>query len=495
MEFLFIVALVVGVAELKTVDLNLPGAVQKRSSVCYGNLGCFATDGPFTSPERPDSVVPESPDKILTRFLLYTRESKTVAQSLDPRHPETVGTTWTRFKQRPTKFVVHGFLDNVNISPWMLQMKDELLTHGDYNVVIVDWSGGNLPPYGQASSNCRVVGAQIAAVINQLIKSTEASPSSFHVIGHSLGSHVSGYAGEKVPGLGRITGLDPAGPYFENTDPVVRLDPSDAVFVDTIHSDAKNLLQLGFGMKEAVGHSDFYPNLGHDQPGCTRDPITNIIENGLVQGVEEEAACNHLRSIKFFSESINSQCPFLGFPCNSEDDFQKNLCHSCTSAGCAALGFNSNQHIPPNGQKLKYYLTTADHAPFCRYHLDVTLKLASGQGQAEKGTVSVVVNGDKGSSGKIPLMGDPVDFTPGNAYRFYVMVPTEVGNVHSVTFSWSHSSSLLDPLHWNILGLRHPTLYIAEIDIFREEAGADVHLCSGTQSIETDQSLTVATRC
>lgn len=48
-------------------------------------------------------------------------------------------------------------------------MKDEFLKAGDLNVVIVDWSGGNLLPYTQATANTRVVGAQIASVIKKLI--------------------------------------------------------------------------------------------------------------------------------------------------------------------------------------------------------------------------------------------------------------------------------------------------------------------------------------
>ena len=42
--------------------------------------------------------------------------------------------------------------------------------------------------------------------------------------------------------LGRITGLDPADPHFEETDPIVRLDETDAYYVDIIHTDANPLL-------------------------------------------------------------------------------------------------------------------------------------------------------------------------------------------------------------------------------------------------------------
>ncbi len=67
---------------------------------------------------------------------------------------------------------------------------------------------------------------EIARLVNSMIRRRAVSPESFHIIGHSLGAHIAGYAGERIPNLGRITGLDPAGPLFENTDTAVRLDKS-----------------------------------------------------------------------------------------------------------------------------------------------------------------------------------------------------------------------------------------------------------------------------
>ena len=44
---------------------------------------------------------------------------------------------------------------------------------------------------------------------------------------------------------GVLLGLDPAGPYFEGTPPEVRLDPTDANFVDVIHSNAAHFPATG----------------------------------------------------------------------------------------------------------------------------------------------------------------------------------------------------------------------------------------------------------
>ena len=60
--------------------------------------------------------------------------------------------------------------------------------------------------------------------------------------------------------------LDPAGPDFHISASADRLDPSDALFVDVIHTDGAPRIQSGFGHFDPLGHVDFYPNGGSAQP-------------------------------------------------------------------------------------------------------------------------------------------------------------------------------------------------------------------------------------
>lgn len=88
-------------------------------------------------------------------------------------------------------------------------------------------------------------------------------------LGHSLGAHTCGYASFEISRqMARISGLDPAGPFFDGKVVAVRLDQSDAKFVDVIHSNTEIALGIGLGSKNPSGHVDFYVNGGKQQPGC-----------------------------------------------------------------------------------------------------------------------------------------------------------------------------------------------------------------------------------
>ncbi|RNA45174.1 pancreatic triacylglycerol lipase-like [Brachionus plicatilis] len=345
------------------------GAASKE--ICYDQLGCFTDSYPFSGNlQRPFALLPQSPQKVSVKFTLYNKVLGTESQVISYA---SLGQFNPSLK---TKFIVHGFIHN-GIKDWVIDMKNKILRVENVNVIVVDWSKGNGFPYTQATANTQIVGAEIARLINTMISSQGAKAADFHIIGHSLGSHIAGYAGERVNGLGRITALDPAGPYFENTDPKVRLDPTDAVYVDAIHSDGTANLFLGLGLIQPIGHVDFYPNGGKDQPDCgtTSDKLLNGIFNIAildVEGVEESLACSHMAAVYFFTDSITSKCKYSGFQCNSKDDFDRGNCMKCSSKGCNRMGYWSS---PSNDLGTLYLNTQAplnnDH--YCKQNFKTSL--------------------------------------------------------------------------------------------------------------------------
>jgi hypothetical protein len=72
---------------------------------------------------------------------------------------------------------------------------------------------------------------------------------------YSLGAHIAGLTGRILHitngrKVGRITGLDPALPLFDNKDSTWRLRYKDAEFVDVYHT---SMIWL-----KVDGHADFY---------------------------------------------------------------------------------------------------------------------------------------------------------------------------------------------------------------------------------------------
>lgn len=186
------------------------------------------------------------------------------------------------------------------------------------------------------------------------------SPSRFHLIGFSLGAHVAGFAGQAVPNISRITGLDPASPLFEGYPPNVRLDPTDAQFVDVIHSNGDGFMRGGLGSYEPMGSVDFYPNGGRVQVGCSSalGVLTNILYYG-----QWNLLCNHRRAFHFFIDSVHSDCTFRAFSCTSHEEYIKGQCFECGLDGrkCSNMGYYSNL----SSGRGQMFLVTRDKEPFC----------------------------------------------------------------------------------------------------------------------------------
>jgi pancreatic lipase-related protein 1/phosphatidic acid-selective phospholipase A1 len=280
---------------------------------------------------------------------VYTRDNRLVGQVI------TRNTIPPAFDgNKMAIFLVHGWLGSKD-NNWLHDMKDELLTQGDFNVIIVGWEGGSQQIwYPQSASDTRTVGTEIGLVAANVIANGNAAKSRLYCVGHSLGSHVCGHAGAYTT-FGRITGMDPAGPLFENRDWTCGLNPSCADLVDVMHTNGEPGVVLNLGTMKVLGHVDFYPNGGGRQPECILDPLKTSPE----QKADLTPACSHMRAISYYIESVNTQCFYSRYQCTD----QYNLPGSCTSSIFPSqnMGYAANTY----GGLGIFYLETNGASPYC----------------------------------------------------------------------------------------------------------------------------------
>ncbi|XP_046366527.2 pancreatic lipase-related protein 2-like [Haliotis rufescens] len=325
---------------------------------CFGLFGCFDNDTPF---DNTKGCIPQTPEEQGMQLALYTRENK--------YYPQWLNTDDDRFSisqsnyavGKRTYLIIHGYTDDC-LSEWVANIERALLDIGDFNVFRVNWQLGASPKiYDQAASNTRLVASMLATFL-QALNEMGTHYSDMHVIGHSLGAHISGQVGQRLHGqLGRITGMDPAGPSFDRDNTDIRLDKTDAMFVDVLHTDAEHLIKLGFGMMRRMGHADFYPAGGFDQEGCPKNAGDHLFElvTGGIKGLINGASCSHSRAVDFFWASI-AMCHYTAVPCDNWADFKAGKCSCSDDTPCSRMGYFADRNLHGT-----FFLKTAGNPPYC----------------------------------------------------------------------------------------------------------------------------------
>ncbi|KAG0441703.1 hypothetical protein HPB47_015881, partial [Ixodes persulcatus] len=167
----------------------------------------------------------------------------------------------------------------------MKQIKNELLRVENATVIVVDWTEKAKNSYSDAKQYARHIAYNLAWLVMTLVDAGAVNVSKVHYIGHSLGAQAAGYFADSLKlimngqKIGRITGLDPADKGFKKE----HLNTTHADFVDVIHTST-GFVKLG--MRDPIGHVDFYPNGGGHQPGC------------------EYLGCSHRRAKIYYLNSI-----------------------------------------------------------------------------------------------------------------------------------------------------------------------------------------------
>ncbi|XP_014674903.1 PREDICTED: inactive pancreatic lipase-related protein 1-like [Priapulus caudatus] len=377
---------------------------------CYDDYGCFTKIG-WYSRCRMINQFPDAPREVDVQYKLYTRANlpdPTVgnAQVFRWSEPEKIKESFFNPKKE-TKILIHGFRQ-ATYENWLWEMGAELLAEGDYNVIVVDWQKGAAGLYAKATANARLVGKDIQnlyGAFGDVYGALKVSASRFHLIGYAMGAHVAGYAGGQGRGirfLGRITGMDPTDPSFQWTNAYIRLDESDASFVDVIHSDSK--------------------------------------------GWNEYVHCNHRRAHDLFIDSIRSTCPYRAFECESQEQLEAGECDTSNPKTSARIGMHAvdSKSLLSGRKNVAMFITTGDKNPFCLYHLQFEVAIASNNPIPEEGRMYVRVTNELGSSEEYGLgdhrVGSYDLLTPGKTHRYLVQTDRDWKALNQLEFRWESSN-------------------------------------------------------
>ncbi|XP_035226878.1 pancreatic lipase-related protein 2-like isoform X2 [Stegodyphus dumicola] len=365
--------------------------------VCIKGLGCFKLTKDYFHPQyRPCNVLPEPRSLIHTKFVLFTRNNIHQGKFLVADNETSIRESGFN-ANHSTRFIIHGYQENPLHDAWVLILMREFLNYNDTNVVIVDWSAGSQAPYIQAVANARVVGAEIARMVNALKKFGNLTTSMLHIIGNGLGAHVAGYAGQSIlPMVSRITGLDPAYKYFCNMPMNVRLDPMDADFVDVIHTELKDY-----------------------------DAVVG----------------DRLNAVALFTSTIrNRTCKMIGYYCRNYKAFQRGECGDCGGDGsrCAPFGFRADQYEPFKDSNFSAMYLVAGHYPrFCVYEYRIRMQLehinSKPENHSRSGNLLLLLRGEKK-----PLFVHLRFYSmhDGKEYTFLVTSSVNIGDVREVSARW-----------------------------------------------------------
>ncbi|XP_035795010.1 pancreatic triacylglycerol lipase-like [Anopheles albimanus] len=477
-------------------------AIENR---CYGMYGCFPNDMEWTSARRPIALHPQSPSDIDTRFAVFNDRNRVYPLILNETFLDVevndlrsggLSTTWIN-PNGTIYFITHGFLESGK-AKWIERMMNLLLNRDrTATVIVIDWGNGSNPPYNQACANIRLVGAITAHVLEKLMKVLELpNLDRIHLIGHSLGSHLSGYAGYELYKLfalrlGRITGLDPAELAFTETHERVRLDPSDAQFVDIVHSDATPFVpHIGLGLYEPIGHVDFYPNGGSKQPGCQHDFWKQETDARFVSNMFHFFSCSHSRAYEYFIESLESgrSPPVQTVPCTNYQRYLHGECYDCAALphGCIRFGLDSvhdyrrlQRHRHQQPTAIQLFFRTARRAPFLMPNYRLTVQLSNSTASVHHGPemgriVLQLITADGLRSVELYFNDHEIMFEPGSRYSRVVTVlrsgeagarheSYDVARTDTVAASWEYETSLLNPLSWRLIAT--PRVYLESLTI------------------------------
>ena len=336
-------------------------------------------------------------------------------------------------RRAPVTFLIHGFTSGYPLQAWISAMVEAYTIDRargpahKQNVFVVNWNyaaRGIL--YPRAVANIPIVASYLTRFINRkLLEEARVDSARIQLIGHSLGAHLAGFVGKNTrEPLGRIYGLDPAGPCFGAlSGPLFpserRLGPNDAREVISLHTNSALL-----GSDKPLGSVAVFVEGGATQPGCgTQGGLLKSLQTLAWDGADFDAlACSHSRAPNLLTYrheqgDPDDGCQLVAYACKDWDSFRAGHCADCShSRACKLIGLqwqyyddgnqagqSSERRRPESGgernsnrtsgqvEPVQMFLRTGDTQPYCVFHYQIVLELNEPFASKSKPPISLIM--------------------------------------------------------------------------------------------------------
>lgn len=158
--------------------------------------GNFTTEDLTISPDTSLAI-----DESSVKYYLYTTTENGTEINRDNVISANIDVT------KDTIFVIHGWVDSYQADSSQT-VKDAYLESRDVNVILVDWEPISNRLYVNARYAVQGVGEIVAEFIQYMTLNVDLDLNKTALVGHSLGAHVCGAAGNALSGIvNRIVGL------------------------------------------------------------------------------------------------------------------------------------------------------------------------------------------------------------------------------------------------------------------------------------------------
>lgn len=330
------------------------------------------------------STILEDPDSVEPSFIIIKPNSEMRINATAPL--ELIQLAGFE-PSKPTTLIVHGFTQSYPNTDWLRRVRALFEVNSfisKRNLIIMDWGVASHGSYSQVAAMVSGMGSFLANFLMKLIE-LGTDRMSIHIIGHSLGAHLAGFAGKRLrPRLGRITALDPAGPCFGkllSNSPSDRLSPDDAYEVDVYHYDDSFL-----GLPGQIGQFDVYVNGGSSQPGA-KDNVNSMFQALITMVFRRNRALSesHTRSTEVSTTQLApGGCQQVAFECRDWPSFMAGECGRCDDLNtqCFFMGFQfqyadhmlESMPLRTSFPGKRLFIATSANEQYCLQHHQILIK-------------------------------------------------------------------------------------------------------------------------